>query len=385
MRSRSLIFSAAVLALCHAAQAAAPTAEEQRIEAALAEMPTVKVTVDGWTSRLGYNLRQSGNETNLIRQATWNGQQLWQAAARKLQQDGGYDDRPLYWTRLSIVRQLRASAFPFALSEAGRNRAIAEFERASRGIDDMALSDARDKRVVISGFDPFGLDGNLQQMNPSGITALALDGVRLQCNGRVARLEAFTAPVRFRDFDAGLIEDTLSPILRAGRADMVATISMGRSAFDLERFPGARRSSGSFPDNEGVTQGSYSDPLPMTLKGAPLGGPEFVEFSLPADAMRQVQSPYAVNDNRWISTLEKGWQQPASLAELKGQTAVSGSGGEYLSNEISYRSVLVRDRLGLKLPVGHIHTPAVYEFDAAVHKRIVDQIKSMVCKAVETL
>ncbi|MFC4158710.1 hypothetical protein [Chitinimonas lacunae] len=380
---RPFLLSAVLLA-CSSILAAPATVEEQRLEAALAALPDLKPTIDGWSGRIYYNLRQSGNEAGLIRQAAWNGQQLWQAAVRKQRQEGSYDDRPLYWTRLAITRQLRNGSFAFPLSEAGRQRALAAFERSSRGIDDLALDEPGSKRVLISGFDPFGLDGNLAQMNPSGITALALDGARLQCGQRSARIEAFAVPVRFRDFDQGLIEDTLSPILRSHRADLVATVSMGRWAFDLERFPGGRRSSGSFPDNEGVTQGSESDPLPLNYRGAPLGGPEFVEFSLPAEAMQRVQTPYVVNDNRWVMS-NLGWQEAPSLAALAGQIAIAGSGGTYLSNEISYRSVLLRDRLGLKLPVGHIHTPAVYEFDRATQKQIVEQIKTMLCAAVETL
>ena len=35
----------------------------------------------------------------------------------------------------------------------------------------------------------------------------------------------------------------------------------------------------------------------------------------------------------------------------------SGGGGNYLSNESAYRNTLLRDRMGLNIPAGHIHTP----------------------------
>lgn len=44
--------------------------------------------------------------------------------------------------------------------------------------------------------------------------------------------------------------------------------------------------------------------------------------------------------------------------------AYSGGSGNYLSNESAYRNTLLRDRMGLKIPAGHIHTPSMQHFDA---------------------
>lgn len=41
----------------------------------------------------------------------------------------------------------------------------------------------------------------------------------------------------------------------------------------------------------------------------------------------------------------------------------SGGGGAYLSNESAYRNALLRDRAGLDIPAGHIHTPDMQRFD----------------------
>lgn len=40
-----------------------------------------------------------------------------------------------------------------------------------------------------------------------------------------------------------------------------------------------------------------------------------------------------------------------------GSTAIAGSGGNYLSNEIFYRTRLLRDSQGSTVPIGHLHTP----------------------------
>jgi hypothetical protein len=48
-----------------------------------------------------------------------------------------------------------------------------------------------------------------------------------------------------------------------------------------------------------------------------------------------------------------------------GSCAYSGGGGNYLSNESAYRNTLLRDRLGLDIPAGHIHTPDMQHFETA--------------------
>jgi hypothetical protein len=48
-----------------------------------------------------------------------------------------------------------------------------------------------------------------------------------------------------------------------------------------------------------------------------------------------------------------------SFVVTEKERARSGGGGNYLSNEIAYRATLLRDRLGLRLPGGHLHTPVL--------------------------
>jgi hypothetical protein len=46
-----------------------------------------------------------------------------------------------------------------------------------------------------------------------------------------------------------------------------------------------------------------------------------------------------------------------------GSCSYSGGGGNYLSNESAYRNTLLRDRMGLDIPAGHIHTPGMQHFE----------------------
>jgi pyrrolidone-carboxylate peptidase len=312
------------------------------------------------------------------------GSSLWRVASADV--SGGHpDDRSLYWARLAVKKMLGSNP---ELS----TQAIEQFELASRGFDsiDFPVTPGHTcecKKVLITGFDPFHLDRNISQSNPSGLAALAFDGLELPTTRGPARVEAAIMPVRFADFDAGIVESLLAPYLEPGESgpDLVVTISMGRDAFDLERFPGRRRSA-QVPDNENVlTGGSLADPLVPMLDNRPLVGPEFVEFSLPVVAMASAQEPWPVRDNRNVMTLQRGAITSSSLIDLEGQTAVSGSGGGYLSNEISYRALRLGQLLGSEALIGHIHTPRIEGFDSDMEMQVVEQLRRMLIAAVEAL
>lgn len=313
------------------------------------------------------------------------GQKLWRSATHGLQSDPGehWDDRDLYWARLAIKARLRSEAPSEAVSKAGK-AGLAAFERSSRGFEDVQFADSDTLRVVLTGFDPFHLDRHLDQSNPSGLAAIALDGRKLETAVGQVRVETAVFPVRFADFDQGMVEDFIEPVLRRQRPDLVLTVSMGRDAFDLERFPGRRRSS-AVTDNLNILTGANpAEPLIPVLKGAPLDGPEFLEFSLPAAAMSADSGAFPVRDNRRVQTLASGAFEASSLVALRGQIAVAGSGGGYLSNEISYRTLLVnQQQMQTQTPMGHLHTPRVEGFDADLEERIVNQIEQILIAAIE--
>ena len=324
------------------------------------------------------------------------GKKLWEAAKRTVAEQASLDDRSLYWSRLSLTAYLRASEFAVPLSSNQRISLIERLENSSRGRDSIEFTAGAVKKILVTGFDPFLLDKHIDQSNPSGIVALNLDGQTLTFGQASAEIQTAIFPVRFEDFDAGEVEQLIEPLLKTRQVDMIVTVSMGRTDFDLEHFPGRRRSSGS-PDNLNVySGGDETKPKIPLLNGAVIDGPEFLEFSLPYRAMQrvildakqdankqqgEVTYPYLINDNRTITTLD-GTFEAKTLAELKGATAVRGSGGGYLSNEISYRSVRLAHKYQPLIPTGHIHTPRLERYDAEQLKTISNQVTEMIRYAI---
>ena len=324
------------------------------------------------------------------------GKKLWEAAKRTVAEQAILDDRSLYWSRLSLTAYLRVSEFAVPLSSNQRISLIERLENSSRGRDSIEFTAGAVKKILVTGFDPFLLDKHIDQSNPSGIVALNLDGQTLTFGQARAEIQTAIFPVRFEDFDAGEVEQLIEPLLKTRQVDMIVTVSMGRTDFDLEHFPGRRRSSGS-PDNLNVySGGDETKPKIPLLNGAVIDGPEFLEFSLPYRAMQrvildakqdankqqgEVTYPYLINDNRTITTLD-GTFKAKTLAELKDATAVRGSGGGYLSNEISYRSVRLAHKYHPLIPTGHIHTPRLERYDAKQLKTISDQVTEMIRYAI---
>ena len=213
------------------------------------------------------------------------GRALWEAAVARAQGKlpAGTlpvtDDRPLYWARLQLTKALAAvdavvRARRGRPGEAGR-RAGADLARSGLG----ALPRGSE-RILVSGFDPFQLDQDIRRSNPSGATALALDGTVIQTATGPARIETAMFPVLWDPFAAGVVERTFLPQLR--RVDMFTTISQGRvGRFDVERYNGRWR--GGFPDNDNV---SRTEVIPIPA-GVPTvtPAPEFVPTTLPYAAI----------------------------------------------------------------------------------------------------
>jgi pyrrolidone-carboxylate peptidase len=365
------------------------TIEEQRVEKAQQAMPMLNDFFD-WSD---LKAKWSKVRDFAIAQRAMNqvGDELWQYSKQKAQSGEIVDDRPLYWTRLAIHSFIKSSKQNFTLTEL--NSLLEVFEKSSRGYSDMGYVKKTDKRIFLTGFDPFLLDKNLKQSNPSGLAILLLDGKVIQYQGIIdgvktnitAEINVAMVPVRYSDFDQGEIENLLAPFYALNSVDLISTISMGRSDFDLEHFPGLRRSA-TAPDNVNVYTGANkTNPLVPSLLESPLIGDEFVLFSLPYQAMMKAKGAYKINDNRDVTILESGKAEDIianDLTELSDKVSVQGGGGGYLSNEISYRSIVLRNRLGSSIPTGHIHTPRISGFDAETNQKIIAQIKAML---VQTL
>ncbi|MFI9062081.1 pyroglutamyl peptidase [Streptomyces sp. NPDC053429] len=298
---------------------------------------------------------------------SWGGA-LWQSAVRRAQGQRpagdlpAGDDRPLYWTRLAMTAQLARWEPGFAVD---RPALRSRFEDASRGLTDNAFRTAPGvRRVFISGFDPFGLDAELRRANPSGSAALQLSGRRITlADGSPAEVRAVVLPVRYADFDAGIVERAFAPRLAGGpaAADVITTVSQGYPGiFTLEAWAGRARSADPYPDNTGALSGGTRE-HPVTAPG--LGpGAEFIRTTLPAAAVTgAVQAPYPVFLNTEVTEIPAGGTTPVDRADgpTPGSRAVEGGGGGYLSNEVAYRSNRLRGELAPALPGGHLHTPVL--------------------------
>lgn len=343
-------------------------------------------TIDDFTDSLSQLTADSSLQDMLALQ----GQRLWYEAVAHAQQSGDFDDRPLYWTRLCMIHVLR----DWLAARIRRNSwhlesvsLIRTFEMASRGMHDI-VTPGNEKLIVISGFDPFGLVDNISKSNPSGACVLALHQQILSAGGIAAKVTGAIFPVRYADFDRGIVESHFGAYLNAERKpDMVMTISLNRDGFKVERFAGRRRSSETFADNAGcVSGGSHQRPVEPTGLGS---GPEFIETSLPAAAIRGAlgRPEPLINELRFMEADGSGEPEWKYTMPAKGAQAVCGSGGGFLSNEIFYRTSLMRlHSKNPNIPMGHFHIPALKDDnDAVERKQTVDTIVKAVTATLPCL
>ena len=345
------------------------TVEEQRLDQDVPQEILRRSGFDGVAPDFVRSLSGARSYAQAERAVTRQGARLWQRAVDRAQGRGSAhgdlsrdDDRPLYWARLGMTRELRQWQPEFTLSEAARARLLGKLERSSRGQDSMAFpagkgDDAGVRRIVVTGFDPFTLDRDIRISNPSGATALALDGVVITTADGPARIQTAVFPVRWQDFADGTVERALGGPL--SRADLFTTVSQGRvGRIDVERFNGAWR--GGFGDNENVSETGL---VPVS---DPASQPQWTTTSLPYGAIAAADTGrFPVYDNTSVTEVPAGGSGPVVRPDgpTPGSAARAGGGGDYLSNEIAYRATLLRDRLGRDIPGGHVHTP-VLEFGA---------------------
>ncbi|MDQ0365526.1 hypothetical protein [Catenuloplanes indicus] len=284
------------------------------------------------------------------------------------------DDRPLYWARLALTRALRQWTPSFTHTASDRAAWEKRLEYASRGLTSSAFRPAPGvRKLMISGFDPFQLDAEIRRGNPSGAVALALDGrILTALDGTRVQVQAVLFPVRYPDFDQGIVEDAYRAAL-ARRPDQVTTISQGRpGAFDLEAFNGRRRST-AVPDNLNLWGGGLPSAPAVFPNVGP--GPEFLPSTLPMEAMSQAEGLFAVRINTSVREIPAGSTIPVTRPDgpTAGSIAVDGGGGGYLSNESAYRVTRLLTETPSAPPGGHVHTP-VLDFDPANATAITDPV-----------
>jgi pyrrolidone-carboxylate peptidase len=317
------------------------------------------------------------------------GRQLWNAATAAARA-GKTDDRPLYWARVQLTRTIRQAQPRFGLTEDQRAALIDTLDKASRGMTTAQFrGPAGAKRIVISGFDPFGLDleeyGETRATNPSGAAALALDGRTLANGALRGTVESVVFPVAFDAFDAGIVENFFRPYLSGPRhADMIMTISMGASGeYKVEQYAGRSRGAG-FSDDRDVTP---------SRPGAPPGiaaGPQFIQGRLPGSVRGTLGEHAPTPGETTVTEIPAGKKSAVTSTSgpTPGSTAVSGSGGDYLSNEIFYRVGLLTLTAGSKIPFGHLHvpmlSPAMANY-ATARDQIVHRVEQILTAALPDL
>ncbi|MFD5632103.1 pyroglutamyl peptidase [Streptomyces sp. NPDC127072] len=343
--------------------AGTPTVEELRLDRAAPQEILRRSGFDAVAPRFARALEKADSYARAERAAVQQGARLWRRAVDRAQGRGPAggdlsrdDDRPLYWARLGMTREIRQWEPEFGLTDAQRKKLLAKLEASSRGQDDLRYPRAKGvKRVLVTGFDPFTLDRDVRISNPSGANALALDGTTIRTADGPARVETAVFPVRWEDFAEGTVERTLRSKLP--RVDLFTTVSQGRvGRFDVERTNGAWR--GGFADNRNL---SVTGTVPVT---DPASQPQWTSTTLPyAEIVAADTGRFPVYDNTSVTEIPAGGTTAVVRPDgpTPGSTARAGGGGDYLSNEIAYRATLLRDRLGLKdgLPGGHVHTPVL--------------------------
>ena len=277
------------------------------------------------------------------------------------------DDRPIYWGRL--FTQYFFNWFNKTLVPRAVKRDLCSIhEMTSRHYANNAARTASqsDPRVILTAFDPFLLNTNIKQSNPSASIALTL----AEIYQNHVPIEVFIFPVRYRDFNNGIVERMLKPRFEKDPL-LVLSFSMGRDQFDLERFVGRRRSSSAL-DNLDYSPAKDGKKPPCLTKA-----PEFLEFTLPAEVLTDVEGPWKVQDNRRVATKKRGEFDAQSIEDLAGERCVQGSGGGFLSNEIAYRTRLLQLRMNKSFPLGHIHVPKVNRFWPTEMWKMVQQTSRM--------
>ncbi|HZA50459.1 MAG TPA: hypothetical protein VE549_06950 [Myxococcaceae bacterium] len=350
------------------------------------------------------------------------GKELWRAAVDRVQgrgPEGGdlprSDDRPLFWARLQMTRALKQWTPRFPLTATQREQLEWTLERASRGHLDIDFPVGEGmKRMLITGFDPFGLDGSqgraIRNGNPSGAIILALDGTALLTPTGVAFVEVAMFPVRWRDFVLGMVEDAVAPYMQEGprRIHASMTISQGGSRMDIEAWNGRYHTG---------TDNNLTNPCPQDATDdvhapsclitpptpwVPYEAPQWTWTTQPhASMIAAGTQPFTTflrtSVREFIScTSRETVSLPDGPSSLE-SCARAGGGGSFLSNEIAYRVTLLRDRFDLSIPAGHLHVPVMTVFapenlyditDSMLEERrdtIVAQVVDLVGVAASTV
>ncbi|HEY0457555.1 MAG TPA: IPT/TIG domain-containing protein [Pyrinomonadaceae bacterium] len=326
------------------------------------------------------------------------GNNLWQRGLQ-LAKSATPDDRILYFARLEALAVLR-DLQNRKLSRLSENQ-LNIFEYFSRGLTTTDGTDARIEfpaaavnRVVVTGFDPFQLYISGLISNSSGLIAMKLSGEKVKATNSQKEFSVQSAvfPVRFRDFGSsgtdtdGLVEKVMRRAVVECEMIMTCSWTGFTDRFNIDRFATRFRAK-QLPDNEriesatehplGDVEAAVPFYLESTLPYQPVG---VVKVQTPTGfknrTVRGPSSPtYVILDQSYSlktpgvncqshgdptpndpDAYERNNTAPKTCGEL-----TEGSGGDYLSNEIFYRTSRIRWKTKPSLPSGHLHVPSIGE------------------------
>ena len=296
---------------------------------------------------------------------------LWDSAVKQVQ-SGNLDDRPLYWARNKMQTWLKRNPlfkdqidFDKSLVKKGTelDNIITLFEENSRNYTGIDFSKAGNKkRVLITGFDPFQLgfkfygESGIQTFNPSGIIALALNNSKELLKNNIY-IQTCIFPVRYEDFDNQIVEKVVKKHIN-NQLSLLMTTSLngGNPRFDIEKYATEYR--GGFHDNMCV--GDYNNPKYDKSRFLANESSKLTETTLPKKKIFGASDNIEVNGQNIYFDTEK--------------SETTGSGSNYLSNEVMFRATKVRG--ALDIPVGHFHLGNLKTKDPKTGETKSDILKS---------
>jgi hypothetical protein len=282
------------------------------------------------------------------------------------------------------------------------------FNLAARGASSVSFARTVPKgnsllKVLVTGFDPFKANGPVAPgtINPSGAAALALDGTVIKSGKLTVAVEAVVLPVSFDEFESGLVESIIRPLIANQGVDAVLTVSLDESLASsdpvrLERFVvGVHDRDGTLGPiaaaaGAGVGPVIIETPAPVediaretaqpaTKKQPAILQPTIgtaIEFRF-ASATRadqalqalklplQHRATVSIDDvsalRQIVSTMQRtanGFGISFDVGKEKFQASVlSGPGGDFLSNEVSFRALrLLAQSSASGVTSFHVHT-----------------------------
>jgi Domain of unknown function (DUF4157) len=307
-------------------------------------------------------------------------------------------------------------------------------------------------RMLLSAFGPFHPSGTLAPpptgtWNPSAAAVLALDGTKVDVGTEAGKpvkagLEGIVLPVDFETFDRGTVERVVRPLVAdTTPVDAVITVSQG-----IEKKPGTdplgpirieryavgvrddpRRGKGltpvpaAPPDPIGpaiiestVPVGDVATRAAAPIKGRPdIAMPQigqeitfrFADKSVANDALKALGLPpqnkrdVEITDPAAIKQIASTTARDPNGVDLTFKAAgkqfkttlLEGPGGNFLSNEVSYRVLRMLQQSGstTAIPSFHVHTPLAKPIPedpkAPKRKEIIDESRSLRARLIITL